>query len=91
MSDDLLASTPMPEWLDEARRVLAAETGEQPQALELSDADVDVLLDIARIAAHDSGDRRNAPLLTYLVGLAHGRHGDRTLAEIAAVVPRAES
>ena len=31
------------------------------------------LLDLARVAAHDSGDRTNAPLATYLVGLAAGR------------------
>ncbi len=78
----------MDEWLAEARRRLALETGEETQALDVSDADADVLLDLARIAAHDSGDRRNAPLLTYLVGVAHGRHGDRTLAEIAASIPR---
>ncbi len=75
-------------WLDETRRALALEAGDSAETLELSDADADVLLDLARIAAHDSGDRRNAPLLTYLVGLAHGRHGDRTLAELAASVPR---
>jgi len=34
----------------------------------LTDDEIDALLKIARIAAHDSDDRRNAPLLTYLVG-----------------------
>jgi hypothetical protein len=36
---------------------------------------MDELLELARLAAHVSGERTNAPLLCYLVGLAHGRHG----------------
>ncbi len=31
-----------------------------------------MLLDLARIAAHNSGERTNAPLLCYLVGRAQG-------------------
>jgi hypothetical protein len=61
------------EWLREARDRLAAASGESPESLELSQADVDELLELARLAAHDSGERINAPLLCYLVGLAHGR------------------
>jgi Domain of unknown function (DUF6457) len=30
------------------------------------------LLEVARLAAHESGDRRNAPLLCYLLGRAGG-------------------
>ena len=48
---------------------------------ELSAADETVLLDQARIAAHESGARTNAPLLCYLLGLAAGRTG-RDLAEL---------
>src|SRR4029078_13618661 len=40
------------------------------------------LLELARLAAHDSGERINAPLLCYLVGLARGRGG----AELSALV-----
>jgi hypothetical protein len=36
---------------------------------------MDELLELARIAAHESGERINAPLLCYLVGLARGRRG----------------
>src|ERR671933_110193 len=50
----------------------AAEAGAEPDALRLSDADVDKLLDLARIAAHVSGDRTNAPLVCYLVGRVRG-------------------
>jgi hypothetical protein len=38
----------------------------------LSDAEATTLLDLARDAAHESGDRRNAPLLCYLLGRAGG-------------------
>ncbi len=62
-------------WLDDARAKLAGVVGEDPAAYDLTQAQADELLDLARIAAHDSGERTSAPLLCYLVGLAHGRHG----------------
>ena len=62
-------------WLEEARAKLAAAVGEDAAAYDLTRAEMDALLELARIAAHDSGERTNAPLLCYLVGLAHGRHG----------------
>ena len=62
-------------WLDDARAKLAQAVGEDPAAYDLTQAQADELLDLARIAAHDSGQRTSAPLLCYLVGLAHGRHG----------------
>ena len=62
-------------WLDDARAKLARAVGEDPAAYDLTQAQADELLDLARIAAHDSGERTSAPLLCYLVGLAHGRHG----------------
>jgi Domain of unknown function (DUF6457) len=57
-------------------------------AEELSDEDVDALLRIARIAAHESDDRRNAPLLTYLVGRTRG---ERPLTEILEAVRKSSS
>jgi hypothetical protein len=66
------------QWLQSARDAIAARTGEPPAALELSAADVRTLLDLARVAAHDSGERTNAPLLCYLVGLAVGRGAELT-------------
>jgi hypothetical protein len=38
----------------------------------LTEAEATTLLEVARIAAHESGDRRNAPLLCYLLGRAGG-------------------
>jgi hypothetical protein len=51
---------------------VAAVAGVTPADLDLSDEDAATLLDLARIAAHDSGERTNAPLLCYLVGRAQG-------------------
>jgi Domain of unknown function (DUF6457) len=62
----------MDAWLTDARNRIAAAAGIVPEELELSDDDVRELLDLARIAAHDSGERTNAPLLCYLVGRAQG-------------------
>ena len=62
-------------WLEDARAKLAAEVGDEASSYDLSSSQVEELLELARIAAHESGERTNAPLLCYLVGLAHGRHG----------------
>jgi len=70
-------------WLAQARDALAAETGVDRAELELSEADADTLLDLARIAAHVSGKRTDAPLLCYLVGRAQGAH---TLDQLAKAV-----
>jgi hypothetical protein len=71
----------MNEWLD---RVAAAIGSDE----KLSDEEIDALLKIARLAAHESDDRRNAPLLAYLIGRSRG---DRSLAEILDVVKASSS
>lgn len=63
----------MDEWLSQARDRLAAAVGDEPSHYDLTQEEVDKLLELARIAAHESGERTNAPLLCYLVGLARGR------------------
>jgi Domain of unknown function (DUF6457) len=77
-------------WLAQRADALAAAGGADRAALELDDAQIDTLLDLARIAAHESGDRRNAPLLCYLAGLAQGRGGS-SLAELAEAVRASSS
>ena len=68
----------MDPWLQAATDKVAPE-------LELSAADVRTLLDLARVAAHDSGDRTNAPLLCYVLGVAVGRGAElRELADALA-------
>ncbi len=71
----------MDEWL---KRVAAAIGSSE----ELTGEEADALLQIARTAAHESDDRRNAPLLTYLIGRSRG---DRSLAEILEAVREASS
>jgi hypothetical protein len=68
-------------WLTDARDAVAAAAGVPASELELSDEEAQIVLDLARIAAHDSGERMNAPLLCYLVGRAQGGASLDTLAE----------
>ena len=62
----------MPDWFEEARQRLENDV-EGAGELVVSPRDAELLLQLARIAAHDSGERTNAPLVCYLVGLAVGR------------------
>lgn len=71
----------MDAWLSEA--VEAAGGG-----VELSAEEERLLLELARVAAHGSGDRKNAPLLCYVVGRLQG---DRPLAEVVEDVLRSTS
>jgi hypothetical protein len=71
----------MDAWLMKARDALAARVDASPDELDLSESETQTLLDLARIAAHTSGDRTNAPLLCYLLGRAQGTHDLSSLAE----------
>ena len=73
----------MHEWLALARDRIATASGVDASQLVLTEQDVVRLLDLARIAAHDSGDRTNAPLVCFLVGLALGQRPGLDLAELA--------
>lgn len=79
----------MDDWLRAALDRLAAQAGESAGTLDLTQAEIDELLELARIAAHESGERINAPLLCYLVGLARGRTGADLPALIDAAVAKA--
>jgi hypothetical protein len=76
------------DWLTRARDALATETGADPTRLDLSEEETDTLLDLARIAAHVSGERTNAPLICYLVGRSQG---ERSLDELADTLRRLRS
>jgi hypothetical protein len=69
------------DWLRGARDAVAAASGTPTSELELSDDEIATVLDLARIAAHESGERTNAPLLCYLVGRAQGSTDLQTLAD----------
>ena len=76
----------MDEWLTNARDAVARAAGIDAAELELDEGEVETLLDLARIAAHKSGERTNAPLVCYLVGLA--QRGGAGLDELAGAVRR---
>ena len=67
----------MNEWFERVTRELGVEA-------PLTDDEIEALLKIARIAAHDSDDRRNAPLLTYLVGRS-GRPATEILEDLKRI------
>jgi uncharacterized protein DUF6457 len=75
-------------WLAEQGEALAKAMAVPPERLQLSQAEVRTLLDLARDAAHGSGDRKNAPLLCYLVGRAQG---EASLDDVAGAVRRSSS
>jgi hypothetical protein len=74
------------DWLRQARDRLAAAAGEDPASLDLTQEEIDELLELARVAAHESGERINAPLLCYLVGLVHARRGGELADHVDAAV-----
>ena len=56
--------------------------------LELDEEAAATLLELARVAAHESGERTNAPLLCYLIGRAQD---GASLDELADAVRRSTS
>jgi len=70
----------MDAWLTRVRDAIAAAAEVPASELALSDEEAGVLLELARIAAHESGERTNAPLLCYLVGRAQDGADLETLA-----------
>ena len=74
----------MNDWLSARADALAKRSGVDRAALELSDQEIEGLLELAGHAAHESGARTNAPLLCYLVGLA--RAGGTSLDELDETV-----
>ena len=79
----------MDSWLTNARDAVAEASGIDAESLDLTAADEATILDLARIAAHDSGMRTNAPLLCYLVGQATA--GGASLDAVADAVRRSSS
>jgi hypothetical protein len=75
----------MHDWLSSAADAVAAAAGIPREQLELSPDEISQLLDLAGLAAHESGARTNAPLLTHLVGRAAAASG-KSVAELSAAV-----
>jgi hypothetical protein len=77
-------SPSMDDWLANARDALAQASGVPSSELEVDGSTERILLDLARVAAHDSGLRTNAPIVCYLLGLA--RRGGSTVEELTRAV-----
>lgn len=73
-------------WLEDVTGAVAEVAKVDAADLDLSPDDRREILDLARIASHDSGERINAPLLCYVLGLAAGKGG--SLDDLGAAVRR---
>jgi hypothetical protein len=62
------------EWLEAASQRLSDGVGDEPELYRFREDEMNALLDLAGVAAHEGGHKSNAPLLCYLVGFARGRH-----------------
>ena len=58
------------DWYEETAEALVNVADLDPNELSLSDDLREELLDLARIASHQSGARINAPFLCYALGFA---------------------
>ena len=72
------------DWFDETVGPLAEAAGVEPSELQLPVDVRDEILDLARIASHESGERINAPLLCYALGIAVGKGAN--LDDLARVI-----
>lgn len=60
-------------WLEQVSEQIAAISGQESTSLRITPDQMQELLDLAGVAARSSGNRTNAPLLCYVLGLAVGR------------------
>lgn len=57
-------------WISEVTARIADAGGLDAAALAIDERDTDTLLRLAGFAAHDSGERTNAPILCHVLGRA---------------------
>lgn len=57
-------------WISDLTARIATATGIDAGALAINNTDADTLLTLAGLAAHESGERTNAPLLCHVLGRA---------------------
>jgi hypothetical protein len=63
-------------WISDMSARIADATGIEPSALALDGGEAETLLRLAGIAAHESGERTNAPLLCHVLRRAVARGAD---------------
>jgi len=76
-------------WLADAADALARVASISRERLDLDEETVRTLLELARIAAHESGERTNAPLVCYLAGIC--RASEVSVRELFEAVARSSS
>jgi hypothetical protein len=64
------------DWITETTLRLAAATGLDAGTLLVDATESETLLDLAGFAAHDSGERTNAPILCFVLGRAIAQGAD---------------
>ncbi|MCE2483996.1 MAG: hypothetical protein J4F42_00680 [Desulfurellaceae bacterium] len=74
-------------WLEQMGERLAATSGHTADSLAVTPDRMRELLELAGLAARSSGNRTNAPLLCYVLGLAVGRGA--TFDELAETIREA--
>ena len=72
----------MYDWLQAASVRLAEGIGDSAADYRLEEREIERILDLAGVAAHEGGHKTNAPLLCYLVGLAQARHPELDLRQV---------
>jgi hypothetical protein len=72
----------MYDWLETAADRLAHGVGDDPGDYWFDEREIERILDLAGVAAHEGGHKTNAPLLCYLVGLAQARHPELDLRQV---------
>lgn len=75
----------MYEWLQATLARLSEGVDDDPALYSIEHLDIDRLLDLAGIAAHEGGHKTNAPILSYYIGLAHGRHPELDLGDLIGI------
>ncbi len=71
------------DWITETTLRIAAATGLDAGPLLVDATQAETLLDLAGFAAHDSGERTNAPLLCFVLGRAIAQGADLDVLERA--------
>ena len=71
------------DWITETTLRIAATTGLDAGPLLVDATQAETLLDLAGFAAHDSGERTNAPLLCFVLGRAIAQGADLEVLERA--------
>ncbi len=72
------------DWYDETAAAISEASGIAIDDLKLSEELRTELLDLARIASHHSGQRINAPFISYALGIAAAR--GVPLSDVARVI-----